>query len=149
MLLVEQANHLPFGDDKYPARGHGSRRGEPNRLAGQRAFTEEVAAAQHPHDRFFAGPGAAVATAIESTIDFQRDGVGKIISLTWQRDGAPLRVARRVEIEKRENVRFFSGGIQLAGTLISPATASRLLAAMLRLRVSDAGNRAAARLNHI
>src|SRR5687768_14449185 len=29
-------------------------------------------------DRFFAGPGAGVPTAIESRIDFQRDGNGKI-----------------------------------------------------------------------
>jgi uncharacterized protein len=73
-------------------------------------------------DRFFAGPGAAVSTAIESGIDFQRDGAGKIISLTWRRDGARSRIARRVEIEKRQDVSFSNGGIHLAGTLISPAT---------------------------
>ena len=80
--------------------------------------------ALYPTDagRFFAGPGTAVATAIESTIDFQRDGVGKIISLTWRRDGASPRIARRVSIEKAEDVSFSNGGIHLAGTLTSPST---------------------------
>ena len=46
---------------------------------------------------FFAGPGVAVSTAIESRIEFQRDAAGKIISLTWQREGAAstARAARR------------------------------------------------------
>ena len=73
-------------------------------------------------DRFFAGPGAAVPDAVESRIEFQRDGSGKIASLTWSRDGAPARTARRADIERRENVRFSNGGVQLAGTLISPTT---------------------------
>ena len=63
-------------------------------------------------DRFFAGPGAAVSTSIESRIEFQRDGAGTITSLTWQREGGAPRVARRVEIEKREDVRFSNGDIQ-------------------------------------
>jgi uncharacterized protein len=71
-------------------------------------------------DRFFVGPGAAVPTAIESRIEFQRDGTGKIASLTWRREGAAPRIARRVDVERREDVRFSSGDIQLAGTLISP-----------------------------
>src|SRR5439155_784226 len=70
-------------------------------------------------DQFFAGPGAAVPTAIESRIDFQRDHDGRIRSLTWRRDGAASRIARRVESEKREDVHFSNGDIQLAGTLIS------------------------------
>jgi len=73
-------------------------------------------------DQFFAGPSAAAPTAIESRIEFQRDGTGKITSLTWRRDGAAPRLARRVEVEKREDVRFSNGDIQLAGTLISPNT---------------------------
>ena len=76
-------------------------------------------------DRFFAGPGAAVPTAIESRIEFQRDGSGALTSLTWQRGGAAPRLARRVEIEKREDVHFSSGDIQLAGTLVSPNTAAK------------------------
>jgi pimeloyl-ACP methyl ester carboxylesterase len=76
-------------------------------------------------DRFFAGPGAAVPKAIESRIEFQRDGGGKITSLTWRRDRVAPRTARRVEIEKREDVRFSSGDIQLAGTLISPNTGGK------------------------
>ncbi|HJZ96866.1 MAG TPA: hypothetical protein VKE70_10160 [Candidatus Solibacter sp.] len=72
-------------------------------------------------NQFFAGPGAAIATSIESRVDYQRDAGGKITSLTWRRD-ASARVARRVEIEKREDVRFMNGNIKLAGTLITPST---------------------------
>ena len=49
-------------------------------------------------DQFFAGPGMAVSTSIESRVEFQRDGTGKITSLTWRREGAGPRTARRVEI---------------------------------------------------
>jgi hypothetical protein len=50
MLLVEQATHQLFGDDTDPARRYRGRRAEANRLPGQSAFTEEIAAAQYPHD---------------------------------------------------------------------------------------------------
>jgi hypothetical protein len=73
-------------------------------------------------DHFFAGPGAAMPTAIESRIDFQRDSSGRLVSLTWRRGDAPPRRARRVETEQRENVQFSSGEVRLAGTLISPNT---------------------------
>ena len=73
-------------------------------------------------DRFFAGPGAAIPTSAESRIQFQRDAMGRIASLTWSREGRPARTARRVEIERREDVRFSNGDVQLAGTLISPTT---------------------------
>jgi pimeloyl-ACP methyl ester carboxylesterase len=73
-------------------------------------------------DQFFAGPGVAVSTSIESRVDFQRNGSGQIASLTWRRDGAAPRTARRVDAEKHEDVSFSSGGIRLAGTLISPTT---------------------------
>jgi pimeloyl-ACP methyl ester carboxylesterase len=73
-------------------------------------------------DKFFTGPGAAVPDSIESRIAFQRDAGGHIVSLTCQREGAALRTARRVEIEKREDVRFSNRDVQLAGTLIAPTT---------------------------
>jgi pimeloyl-ACP methyl ester carboxylesterase len=73
-------------------------------------------------DRFFTGPGAAIPSAIESRIQFERDARGKIVSLTWSREGAPARTARRVDIERREEVRFSNGDVHLAGTLITPAT---------------------------
>jgi uncharacterized protein len=91
-------------------------------------------------DQFFAGPGAAISASVESRIDFQRDGTGKIISLTWRREGAVSRTARRVEIERHENVRFPSGDIQLAGTLISPATGGKHSAIIL-VHGSGAENR--------
>ena len=77
------------------------------------------------HDRFFAGPGAALPASIESRVDFQRNPSGRIVSLTWQRDGRPSRIARRVELERYEDVRFANGSIQLAGTLISPVTGGK------------------------
>jgi uncharacterized protein len=73
-------------------------------------------------DRFFAGPGAAVPTAVESRIEVQRDAQDKIASLSWSREGSPARTARRVDIERREEVRFSNGDVQLVGTLITPAT---------------------------
>ena len=82
-------------------------------------------------DRFFAGPGAAISDSIESQVEFQRDGTGKITSLTWQRGVTARRMARRVEIEKRDDVRFSSGNIQLAGTLISPNVEGKLPAIIL------------------
>ncbi len=91
-------------------------------------------------DRFVAGPGAAVPDAIESRIEFQRDRSGAVTSLTWRRDGVAPRIARRVEIERREDVRFSSEGIQLAGTLISPST-DRKHPAIILVHGSGPGNR--------
>jgi pimeloyl-ACP methyl ester carboxylesterase len=71
-------------------------------------------------DRFFAGAIAAVPSSIESRIEFQRDANGKVTSLTWRRDDAAPRIARRVETERQEDVRFANGDVQLAGILISP-----------------------------
>src|SRR5689334_5655086 len=51
------------------------------------------------HDRFFAGPGVALSSSVESRIEFQRDTSGRIRSLTWQRDDAGARTAQRVDIE--------------------------------------------------
>ncbi len=76
-------------------------------------------------DRFVAGPAAAVPTAIESRVEFQRGGSGRIASLTWRREGASPRIARRVEVDKREDVRFSNGDVQLAGTVITPHTSGR------------------------
>jgi uncharacterized protein len=83
------------------------------------------------NDRFFAGPGTAVSSAIESRINFERDSTGRIVALTWRRDGIGSRTARRVEIEKRQDVTFSNGGVHLAGTLISPATKGKHPAVIL------------------
>ena len=71
-------------------------------------------------DRFSAGPGAGVATPVESRIEFQRDASGTITSLAWNRGSAPPRIARRVNTETSEEVRFSNADVQLAGTLIKP-----------------------------
>ncbi|SRR6266566_2233954 len=55
-------------------------------------------------DQFLAGPGAAVPTPIESRIEFQRDGTGKIVSLTWRRrDGAVPQVNGRRWADSRDH----------------------------------------------
>src|SRR5207253_8910967 len=53
------------------------------------------------HDQFFSGPGAAVPASVESRVEFQRDGAGKITLLTWRSGEAAGLVALRVVIEKR------------------------------------------------
>ena len=73
-------------------------------------------------DRFFAGHGIAVPTSAQSRIEFQRDATGRILSLSWDREGSGTRTARRRDIERREDVRFANGDIQLVGSLISPTT---------------------------
>jgi pimeloyl-ACP methyl ester carboxylesterase len=80
---------------------------------------------QTDDDKFFAGPGIAVPESIESRIAFQRDRDGTIASLTWQRESTPPRTARRVEIEKHEDVRFANGDVRLGGTLIAPSTGGK------------------------
>ena len=76
-------------------------------------------------DHFFAGPGAAISSSVESNITFQRDSSGRIISLTWTRHDAAPRVAQRVDIERRYEVSFTNGSVRLAGTLITPRTDGR------------------------
>jgi pimeloyl-ACP methyl ester carboxylesterase len=92
-------------------------------------------------NQFFAGPGAALPTSIESRISFQRDNAGQIVSLRWQLDGAASRTATRVEIEKREDVRFTNRDVKLAGTLIAPSTGGKHPAIVL-VHGSGAENRA-------
>ena len=91
-------------------------------------------------DQFFAGPGFAVSTSIESRVEFRRTAGGKITSLTWHREGAAPRAAKRVDIEKHEDVRFSNGGVRLAGTLISPAAGGKRPAIIL-VHGSGAENR--------
>jgi dienelactone hydrolase len=91
-------------------------------------------------DRFFAGPGAAVSDAVESRIEFQRGPGGEVVSLTWSRDDAPARTARRVNIERHEDVRFANGDVLLAGKLISPTTQGPHPAVIL-VHASGAGDR--------
>ena len=83
-------------------------------------------------DRFFAGPGAAIRTTVESHVDFERDGAGPIVAMTWRREGTERRTARRrLDIETREDIRFTNGAIQLAGTLTRPVAGGRVPAVVL------------------
>ena len=90
-------------------------------------------------DQFFTGSGAAIATAVESRIEFQRDKTEPTL-LTWQRSGTPSRRARRVDIERHEPVGFSSGKVQLAGTFIRPSTGAKHPAIIL-VHGSGAENR--------
>jgi uncharacterized protein len=92
-------------------------------------------------DRFFTGPGAAIPAPVESRIEIQRGDSGKIASLTWSRAGAPARTARRVDIERREDVRFSNGAVHLAGTLITPTTTQGPHAAVILVHASGAEDR--------
>jgi hypothetical protein len=92
-------------------------------------------------NQFFAGPGAALSASMESRIAFQRNSASQIVSLTWQRDDAAPRTAKRVEIETREDVRFTNRDVQLTGTLITPSVGGRHPAIVL-VHGSGAENRA-------
>lgn len=76
-------------------------------------------------DHFFAGPAAADSSSVQSRIDFQRDASGKISALSWRLDGDSARVAKRVDIEQREDINFTNGDVKLAGSLISPKTSGK------------------------
>jgi pimeloyl-ACP methyl ester carboxylesterase len=93
------------------------------------------------NNNFFAGPGAAMPASIESRVAFQRDAAGKIVSLTWQRNGVAPRTAKRVETEKWDDVRFTNRDVQLTGTLIAPSTGGKHPAIVL-VHGSGAENRA-------
>jgi pimeloyl-ACP methyl ester carboxylesterase len=82
-------------------------------------------------DRFVTGPAAAIPAPIESQVEFERNASGKIISLRWQQNGSAPRVARRIDTEKRQEVRFENDGVHLAGMLICPATTGRHPAVIL------------------
>jgi pimeloyl-ACP methyl ester carboxylesterase len=91
-------------------------------------------------DAFTTGPGIAVAKPVQSRIRFEHDAAGRIAALTWTRVTGEVRRAARAEIEHRENIRFSNGAIQLAGTVISPATSGRHPAIVL-VHGSGAENR--------
>jgi pimeloyl-ACP methyl ester carboxylesterase len=83
-------------------------------------------------DRFFAGPGAGIRTAVESHVQFERDSAGTIVAMTWRREGADPRTARRrADIERHEDVQFRNGALQLAGTLRRPGDGGRVPAIVL------------------
>ena len=91
-------------------------------------------------DEFFAGPGMAVSSSVESRITFERDDSGSITALKWQQNGN-VRIARPVTTEKHEAVQFSSrNSVRLAGTLFSP-TASGKHSAIILVHGSGAENR--------
>jgi pimeloyl-ACP methyl ester carboxylesterase len=91
-------------------------------------------------DEFFAGPGVAVSTSVQSRVTFQRNRDGQIDALVWQRESGPARTAHRVAIEIRQDVAFANGGIRLAGTLTSPRSSGKRPAVIL-VHGSGAENR--------
>ena len=92
-------------------------------------------------DRFSAGPGLGVQAPIESHVEFTRGEAGRVASLTWLRDGGQRRTARRVDIEKHEDIHFLNGDVRLAGTLIAPATAGERRPAVVLVHGSGPADR--------
>jgi pimeloyl-ACP methyl ester carboxylesterase len=128
-VLGEYAGVYQWGPDAFVYLQMWNEMGE-NRLvafdeSGEASTLYPAAGGDGGADRFFAGTIAAVPASIESRIEFQRDANGKIASLTWRRQGAAPRVARRVDVERHEDVRFSNGGIQLAGALIAPTASGK------------------------
>jgi pimeloyl-ACP methyl ester carboxylesterase len=76
-------------------------------------------------DHFFSGPAAADSSAMQSRVEFERDSSGGITTLVWTRERDSARVARRVDVERREDVSFPSHDVKLAGTLTTPRSAPR------------------------
>ena len=72
-------------------------------------------------DAFLTGRAAAARAPVEARIIFQRDRSGRVVSMTWTREGQPPRSARRASTEWHENVQFRSGDVMLDGTLFAPA----------------------------
>jgi uncharacterized protein len=81
-------------------------------------------------DQFSAGASAAVPSHVQSRVAFQRDASGKIVSLSWQREGGAGRAARRMN-ERHDDVTFTNGNVRLAGTLVAPAPPGRHPVAIL------------------
>jgi pimeloyl-ACP methyl ester carboxylesterase len=92
-------------------------------------------------DRFSGGPGLGLHTPIESRVEFERNEAGAIGSLTWLREGSPSRTARRVDVEKHDDIHFLNGDVQLAGTVIAPATARGRHPAVVLVHGSGPANR--------
>lgn len=69
---------------------------------------------------FSAGPGLLLPTPVEVTITFLRNSQGKVTRLIWQQEGQADRAAGKLESYKWEEVRFRTGPLRLAGTLLLP-----------------------------
>ena len=76
VLIVEQANHLPFRDDQHRRRGHRGRGLQANGMTRQCPLTEEVARPQHRHDRLFSAPRQH--RKLDGALLNVHDGVGRI-----------------------------------------------------------------------
>lgn len=72
---------------------------------------------------FRAGPSLLIYTPEELQITFNKKSSGEVASLSLKERGAPVRVARKAELYKEEQVSFGrTGGVMLAGTLLTPTT---------------------------
>jgi len=72
---------------------------------------------------FHAGPSLLIFSPVELKITFNKNRNGAVASLSLKEAGAPARVARKAELYREEQVRFGrTGGVMLAGTLLTPTT---------------------------
>jgi pimeloyl-ACP methyl ester carboxylesterase len=96
--------------------------GKPSQLVAFDESGEVRSLYPSDRDQFFTGPGAGISTSVESRVVFERNDAGQPTGLTWRHGGSPSKTATRVNSETHEAVRFSSGDLQLAGTLIRPAS---------------------------
>ena len=129
--LREYAGNYQWGPDAFVYLQPWAELSGDNQLVAIDESGEVRALYSAARDSFTAGPGAAVPKPVESTVTFQRDGSGKIVSLTWARAGTAPRVAKRVDTERREDVSFSNGNVKLAGTLVRPSNNAKVPAIVL------------------
>src|SRR5947208_2988294 len=90
---MKQANHLAFGNDQDPARGHRRRRGQTNRLTGKGAFPEEVARAQYSYDRHRRLVAGVVSDGVEEPARVSAQRASRGVTLRNKRGTAPVAAA--------------------------------------------------------
>lgn len=71
---------------------------------------------------FFSGPTYVVPVPVEVEVTFIRSHEGKVTGLLWHERGHPERAAARSKLYRQEEVRFQSGDVTLAGSLLVPST---------------------------
>lgn len=92
-----------------------------------------------PDGTYLMGRSIARDTVPDERLAFTRDARGAVTGFTLHRAGAPDVVARRVAGWRQERVRFRNGAVELAGTLLTPATPLRHSAVVLVHGSQDRG----------
>jgi pimeloyl-ACP methyl ester carboxylesterase len=72
---------------------------------------------------FFSGPSNGVLYPVDAKLNFQKDGEGSILTLTFSLGAAPAVPAKKVKLYNIEDVAFQNGNVKLSGSLKTPTTA--------------------------